>query len=400
MSPVSPATAIATLPAGLQWDVFCRVIDNHGDLGVAWRLCSQLAQRGQRVRLWVDDPSALGWMAPGAVQGQVPGVRIIPWRQTTGDDGNEMTAQPEGITRSDIWVETFGCDIDPHFIATQRHFTLDSIQKGIKNPVWINLEYLSAEPYVERCHGLPSPVMQGPARGMTRHFFYPGFTERTGGLLRGPESPIQAAKSERLEWLALRGVQAREGEQLVSLFCYEPLALPALLAHWRKCAPATRLLVTHGRATAAVQAVLDTAEETDGDSQGSLSISYLPALSQTDYDGLLARCDLNFVRGEDSLVRALWAGKPFVWQIYPQHDGAHEAKLMAFLDWLRAPASLRGFHRAWNALDDTATGAFDAADLLLTEIDAWQVSAQQARIQLLALPDLVTTLFDFIAERR
>ena len=150
MSPASPATATATLPAGLQWDVFCRVIDNHGDLGVAWRLCSQLAQRGQRVRLWVDDPSALGWMAPGAVQGQVPGVRIIPWRQTTGDDGNEMTAQPEGITRSDIWVETFGCDIDPHFIATQRHFTLDSIQKGIKNPVWINLEYLSAEPYVER----------------------------------------------------------------------------------------------------------------------------------------------------------------------------------------------------------------------------------------------------------
>ena len=60
---------------------------------------------------------------------------------------------------------------------------------------------------------------------------------------------------------------------------------------------------------------------------------------------MLWACDVNFVRGEDSLVRALWAGKPLVWHIYPQHDDAHDAKLEAFLDWLQAPASLRAFHR-------------------------------------------------------
>ena len=78
-------------------------------------------------------------------------------------------------------------------------------------------------------------------------------------------------------------------------------------------------------------------------------ISYLPALTQIDYDHLLWACDLNFVRGEDSLVRALWAGRPFIWHIYPQDDGAHAAKLEAFLDWLQAPDSLRQFHRAGTA---------------------------------------------------
>ena len=30
------------------WDLFCRVIDNHGDLGVCWRLARDLAARGER----------------------------------------------------------------------------------------------------------------------------------------------------------------------------------------------------------------------------------------------------------------------------------------------------------------------------------------------------------------
>ena len=63
----------------LLWDIFCRVIDNHGDLGVCWRLSCDLAARGQQVRLWVDDASALQWMASGALQGEVPDVRVLPW---------------------------------------------------------------------------------------------------------------------------------------------------------------------------------------------------------------------------------------------------------------------------------------------------------------------------------
>jgi hypothetical protein len=38
------------------------------------------------------------------------------------------------------------------------------------------------------------------------------------------------------------------------------------------------------------------------------------------------------VRGEDSFVRAQFAGKPFIWDIYPQDIDAHLKKLDAFLD--------------------------------------------------------------------
>ena len=64
------------MQSGQLWDIFCTVIDNHGDLGVCWRLTRQLRDAGQRVRLWVDDASALAWMAPNAHQ--EPGIEVRP----------------------------------------------------------------------------------------------------------------------------------------------------------------------------------------------------------------------------------------------------------------------------------------------------------------------------------
>ncbi|RYF37359.1 MAG: elongation factor P maturation arginine rhamnosyltransferase EarP, partial [Comamonadaceae bacterium] len=312
------------------WDIFCKVIDNHGDIGVCWRLAAQLVRRGEQVRLWVDDARALAWMAP---QGQA-GVSVQPWLAggVTADAG-------------DVVVEAFGCALDEGFEASIARRARD---QG-RQPAWINLEYLSAEPFAERCHGLPSPVMHGPALGLVKHFFYPGFSDGTGGLLREAELPAHQAGFDRAAWLAQRGI-AYQGERLVSLFCYEPPALPALLAQLAAGPQATRLLVTAGRALAAVQAAMQSQNGLlcPPDGHRVLSISYLPLLTQADFDHLLLACDFNFVRGEDSLVRALWAGKPFAWQIYPQHDGAHHAKLQAFLDWLEAPPALRALHAVWN----------------------------------------------------
>jgi uncharacterized repeat protein (TIGR03837 family) len=66
--------------------------------------------------------------------------------------------------------------------------------------------------------------------------------------------------------------------------------------------------------------------------RGNLRVHVLPFVEQERYDELLWACDVNFVRGEDSCVRAQWAGKPFIWQIYPQHDGVHLEKLQAFMN--------------------------------------------------------------------
>ena len=364
--------------AHLRWDIFCQVIDNFGDIGVCWRLAADLGSRGHRVRLWVDDASALAWMAP---QG-APGVQVLPWPTQAPADGP-----------GDVVVEAFGCEIAPQFIAAIAHHTNATGPK----PLWINLEYLSAEAYVERCHRLPSPLMSGPGAGLTRWFYYPGFTERTGGLLREPDLLARQAAFDRSAWRAGRGIGTVE--VAISLFCYEPPALPQLLAQWQPRSD-VRLLVTPGRATAAVRQWQQQFERQNSlkgsySKREQLSISYLPPCPQPAFDEMLWACDLNFVRGEDSLVRALWAGQPFVWQIYPQHDDAHHAKLLAFLDWLHAPASLRRWSALWNGLETRSElPPLDAATL-----GEWRACIQSARARLLAQQDLLTLLLGFVAEK-
>ena len=373
----------------LLWDIFCRVIDNHGDLGVCWRLSCDLAARGQQVRLWVDDASALHWMAPGALQGEVPGVRVLPWTQPIDP------ALLASLPASNVWVEAFGCEIAPEFIAacacpSSAGGRFDSTSM----PTWINLEYLSAEPWVERMHALPSPVQHGPAAGRTKWFFYPGFTPHTGGLLREQDLAARRQAFDGAAWLQAQGIDAR-GERIASLFCYEPPPLGALLRQLDTATTPTHLLVTAGRAARAVARCLE--DENDlqrlSGQREQLSLSYLPHLTQRAYDELLWACDVNFVRGEDSLVRALWAGAPLVWHIYPQpEDDAHHAKLGAFLDWLQAPASLRRFHHVWNGIEAGP----------LPEIDppGWRACVQAARQRLLEQPELGTQLIGFVAQKR
>ena len=410
------------------WDIFCQVIDNHGDIGVCWRLCVDLASRGERVRLWVDDASALQWMAP---QG-CAGVEIRPWTQPL---------DLQGVSAADVLVEAFGCEIASEYIAK---YSIRTWEKCINSP-WINLEYLSAEAFVAKSHGLPSPVLAGPVAGRIKHFFYPGFTPGTGGLLREPELELRQARFDRDAWLKQFGItlDTARNERLVSLFCYEPPALDALLLLLARDPIPTRLLVTHGRAAAAVQASLGrlallprTASKTRLEDKkrhlpmwnidSLLSILYLPLLTQLQFDELLWACDLNFVRGEDSLVRAIWAGKPFVWQIYPQDDGAHHAKLNAFLDTGAAPDSLRRFSLQWNSSiapgsHGTPHGpcAADAAQLQALQpthrhtrapplrtahtdslepldLPDWAAPATVLRTRLLAQTDLTTQLMGFV----
>lgn len=384
----SHANPTPSTPA-LLWDVFCRVVDNFGDIGVCWRLAVNLAARGQQVRLWVDDATALQWMAPGALDGGYPGVTVLPWAQSQ---------QAEALAHlpvADVWLETFGCEIAPEFIAACAYSIMAGGLKGTKNPVWLNLEYLTAEGFAERNHTLPSPVMRGPAAGWTKYFFYPGFTPGTGGLLRELDLAPRQARFDRGAWLAQTGINW-QGERLISLFCYEPPALGDFLQQLQNDSTPTRLLVTHGRATAAVKFLEEKWLQAPSDVRGQLSISYLPPMTQTDYDHLLWACDFNCVRGEDSLVRAIWAGKPFVWHIYPQDDAAHHAKLNAFLDVLGANASLRQFHHRWNSMP----GAPDTAALPELDLDAWQAIVESTRKRLLQMDDLATQLVAFVLKKR
>jgi len=352
------------------WDIFCTVIDNHGDLGVCWRLARQLADTGQRVRLWADDATALHWMAPAQWQSQWPGIQVLPWDQASN------TALLAALPPADVWIEAFGCKLPEAFVA-------HGVATRTAPPRWINLEYLSAEHGVSRLHSLPSPLMSGPAKGWTKQFFYPGFTTGTGGLLREPDMLARQhsfeATGQRSKWRAQHAPALAPGGLLISLFCYEPAALTQLLR--QLVGTPHHLLVTPGRPLAAVQQALQ-----------SMPVqphwSALPYTDQNGFDEMLWACDLNFVRGEDSWVRALWAGAPMVWQIYPQDDKAHHAKLEAYLAWLQAPDSLRQAHRVWNATAPHCA----TLPLLSTHLSDWVKCQQSARQRLLCMQDLCSHL--------
>jgi len=349
----------------LRWDLFCRVVDNFGDIGVCWRLAADLAARGHTLRLWVDDPSALAWLAPSGA----PGVQVRHWTV-------DATANDPG----DVVIEAFGCDPPVGFVA--------AMAAQPRPPVWVNLEYLSAEDYVERSHRLPSPQFNGPGAGLTKWFYYPGFTPATGGLLREPGLMAEQASFDPAGWLSAQGIETRAGERLISLFCYPNAALPSLV---ERLADAPTLLLT--APGAATEQLAGLALPT------SLRHRALPWLSQADYDHLLWSCDLNFVRGEDSFVRAQWAGKPFVWHIYPQDDDAHAVKLDAFLARHLAAAApalaqpVRAWMHAWNGL----AGSLPA---MLPDLASWTAQARRWRDALLVQTDLAGQLLAFVAEKR
>jgi len=330
------------------WDIFCRVIDNHGDLGVCWRLARDLAARGHEARLWVDDASALAWMAPE----RPAAVELHAW------PAGDVDARP-----GDVVIEAFGCELPPAFVARMAART--------PAPAWINLEYLSAEDYVERSHGLASPQFHGPGAGLDKRFFYPGFTARTGGLLREANLLSRVDAFYGPAWLAERDWAPRPGERVVSLFAYANPRLPVLLG--ALAAQPTLLLACPGPLQTLV-------EERPG-----LRTIALPYLAQDDYDRLLWSCDLNFIRGEDSFVRAQWAGRPMVWHIYPQDDGAHGPKLEAFMARAELPEDWRAFWRGWNGLSQLAP---------LPQLDAGPF--QRWRAQLAGQADLLSRLQSFL----
>jgi uncharacterized repeat protein (TIGR03837 family) len=307
-------------------------------------------------------------MAPGGR----PGVEVISW-----------SGGPTAQTPGDVVIEAFGCNPPDDFVGR--------MAQDPRPPVWINLEYLSAEDYVVRSHALPSPQMSGPGRGLTKWFFYPGFSAGTGGLLREVDLLGRQAQFSAPGWLSSRGLDRLPGERVVSLFCYDNPALPALLDVLAQTP--TLLLSAAGIASTQVERCLGTQL-----AKGALRAVTLPRLTQTDYDHLLWSCDLNFVRGEDSFVRAQWAAKPFVWQIYPQDDHAHAAKLAAFnaLFLAGAPSAVadwvRAIHASWNGL-----GA-EPPDL--PALASWEDHCESWREDLLGRPDLISGLLGFVLERR
>ncbi|MFJ2993138.1 elongation factor P maturation arginine rhamnosyltransferase EarP [Pandoraea sp. NPDC087047] len=397
------------LPLVPRCDLFCTVVDNFGDIGVCWRLARQLVrEHGWSVTLWVDDLASFRHLRPdidaSLARQRCDGVDVRRWNADFGPITDDNAP-------GDIVIEAFACHIPDVFIEAMH------ARKPAGNaPVWINLEYLSAEDWVDTCHLQKS---MHPQLGLVKTFFFPGFTERTGGLARERElfsrrDAFLAAPDLRDAWWqrSLGLPTAPKGALVVSLFAYENAALPALLTQWAASPTPVVCLVPQGRIAPAVAAWFgrDTLGPRESAIRGALTAYGLPFVPQADFDALLWACDLNFVRGEDSFVRAQWAAKPFVWHIYPQDENAHHAKLDAFLGRYlgeAAPAepavahaphmthgvreALRTFWHLWNGYASTAPD-WPALAAALPELNRHARTWASAQA---SLPDLARQLASF-----
>lgn len=371
------------------WDIFCRVIDNYGDIGVCWRLARQLAnEHQQQVRLWVDDINSLIRIWPAAHQldqQQVSGVEVCRW-------GPEFAA-PFHV--ADRVIEAFACEIPAAYVNA-----MALRKRQGEPPIWINLDYLSAESWVEDCHGMPSTH---PATGLRKTFFFPGFTPRTGGLLREQSLISTRNAFQPVLWLDAMGIKPQPAALLVSLFAYENPAISTLLDAWANSATPVHCLVPNGKILTSInQAIARELAIGDVYHRGSLCLQVIPFVTQAEYDQLLWTCDINFVRGEDSFVRAQWAGKPMLWHIYPQDEDTHITKLNAFLDIYthQAPAILQSVLReswlVWNQAGDMAVNW----QQLLPLLKEWQQHSRAWCDHLLEQPDLSSQLVAFCANQQ
>jgi|MesohylFT_1024984.scaffolds.fasta_scaffold02235_2 hypothetical protein len=398
----------------MQADVFCRVVDNFGDIGVTWRLVRQLQREHHwSIRLWVDDLKSFQRLEARvhlhALQQVIDHIEIIHW----GDPAPDLLPYP-------LVLCSFSCDLPATYI----------VQLHQRPALWVNLEYLSAEIWVEGCHGLPS--LRGD--GLSSYFFFPGFNAKTGGLLR--ERALlthrdiwQKEPSGQRQMLERLGVSAQAlaawqpdvdqpraaasnstaltlqseasdssllprtdslAARLLTLFCYPHAPIAQLLDALCADSRASIVLIPDGVAPELATGRLGPLQQ--------VYLERIPFVSQPEYDQLLWMADLNFVRGEDSVVRALWAGQPLVWQIYPQTEGTHLIKLEAWLKVSNLPADIQALLRHWNADSTVADlpNAFEQA-LQPKAFARWSSDALALNHTLAQETNFAQALHDFCA---
>ena len=354
----------------LKIDLFCRVIDNYGDIGVCWRLARQLvAEHGCAVRLIVDDLASFGVIAPEvdselSVQ-HLLGVEILAWQVA------------ESLKPAPVVIEAFACDPPAAYVEA-----MAAHARAGEPPVWINLEYLSAEAWIDEAHGMPSQHQRLP---LTKYFFCPGFTGKSGGLIR--EQSVGFAAGSLNSQTEARAQQAANDNLHLFAFSYPHAPVRALV---------------QGFVNAAKTPVVSVAAPLTENSPAWQTASPVP---QTGFDALLAQFDFLIVRGEDSFVRAQWAAKPFLWHIYPTDDNAHLAKLDAWLDRYctglepRVDAVYRAASRAFNR-GETAPEPYAALAAVLPQLASHAVHWCDGLIQQTDLATRLLRLCDLVKSQK
>lgn len=276
----------------MKFDVFCNVIDNFGDAGVCLRLCRSIKNKGHDVNLYCDD---LNTLLTIATDEDTKSIGLFMWN-------DKLTFEP-----SDITILAFSCRVSNDIVKKLKD----------KKTLIINLEYLSAEKWVEDFHALPSFV-----DSLKCFYFFPGFTKKTGGLVI--EDDFKDKIKNRKEPTNTRKI---------SLFSYKNQNVKTILDMLESSQRDNHIQVFTGKGLDNLNDILGTNLKINDNYQYSnISIDVLDMVPQPNYDDILINSDLNLVRGEDSIVRAMLTGNIFLWQIYYQEEKTHIKKLNEFFN--------------------------------------------------------------------
>ena len=371
-----------TLPAA--W-LFCRVIDNYGDIGVSLRLARRLNEAGFQVALWHDHPAALAKLL-----GDAPPPAAIRAHHWQGDAAESIAAELAAVAPA-LVIETFGCDLPPAALASVR----------THRPLWLNWEYLSAEPWAEAMHGKPS--LQ--ADGTEKYFWLMGFSETSGGLLR-EAGYLKKQQAFLVNPAAQAALRRRLGlpetpRRAVQCFCfgYTGAQWADWLAAWQAAGEALDVWLADRQIIHSLHqagAIPEHALREPGSvwQAGAVRLIRIGFVPQAEFDAVLWLADMVIVRGEDSFVRAQLAGKPLLWHIYPQAEQAHLPKLHTFWHKVAALAPLPAAHQALSDDLNHAAALTPAARIenwrqLLQQLPQWRQAAEQWQGELLRQPDSV-----------
>jgi uncharacterized repeat protein (TIGR03837 family) len=371
----------------MRWDIFCQIVDNYGDAGVCWRLARALSRLSSssvnnvecddsRIRLFCDDLNVLNVITHGdaVAHGASLGVEVLPW----------SAAESPAILASvgEVVIEAFACHLPKPYIEAMVQKTSQKV--SVKQPIWINLEYLTAEAWADDMHLMPSPQNNG----LNKYFYFPGFTPKAGGVLLGDWDEVTSNSLNIPTSLSSAFESCRPKSKKVSIFNYKQAPLDAWLDSVNQVA------LEHGEMVdvflCADQNVSTTTQAALSSVDSAVKLIQLPFIPQEDYDYLLSVCDINLVRGEDSFVRAQWAGKPFIWDIYPQSDLAHEVKLDAFLE-----RYFEGGSAKLRAIGMSAMKWGSASDWW-PHLNAWTSHSEVWRQKLMSLGHLEGKILDFV----
>lgn len=302
-------------------DIFCEIIDNFGDIGVVYRISKELKKIFQNVRIRIvlnrlEEFKAINKKVKDTDYQEIDGLICATEKYV------KENIKTFGV--SDVFIEAFGCNVPEEYVKQAKE----------SSKLWINLEYLSGEKWIEDFHLCESLI---DSKTLKKIFFMPGFSEKSGGVIidSGFLERMKYGKENRDEVFKKYFKDFDLKDKFIgTVFSYEK-NFENLLETLKNYKKETVLLLMGEKTQKSFSEILKknlTEDYGNIVKYGKITMIYPDFFSQEEYEEIISASDFNFTRGEDSFVRGIVLGKPFMWHIYLQEEKAHMDKIKAFTE--------------------------------------------------------------------